>query len=66
LGSWRIKKEMLHDYSESADVEISNDYLRGDNLSEGSNAPPCSDPICRYKTVYLKGCIGSGKTTRAI
>jgi hypothetical protein len=65
-GSWRIKKEMLRDYSQSADVEISNDYLRGDNLSERSNAPPCSDPICRYKTVYLNGCGGSGKTTRAI
>ena len=57
---------MLRDYSESADVEIKNNYLHGDNLSERSNAPPISDPICRYKTVYLNGCGGSGKTTRAI
>ena len=50
-GTWRIKKETLRDYSESADVEIKNNYLHGDNLSERSNAPPISDPICRYKTV---------------
>ena len=65
-GTWRIKKETLRDYSESADVTVEDNYIRGDNLSERSNAPPCSDPICRWKTVYLNGCGGSGKTTRAI
>jgi len=67
-GTWRIKNEIQRDYSKSADVEIKNSYLKNDN-SEGfsmSNAPPISDPVCRYKTVYLNGCGGSGKTTRAI
>ncbi|KAL3887674.1 hypothetical protein ACJMK2_000068 [Sinanodonta woodiana] len=65
-GTWRIKNEIRRDYSPSADVPIADNYLRSDNLSEWSNAPPVSDPICRYKTVYLNGCGGSGKTTRAI
>ncbi|KAL3862178.1 hypothetical protein ACJMK2_008165 [Sinanodonta woodiana] len=65
-GTWRIKNEIRRDYSKSADVPMADNYLRGDNLSEWSNAPPVSDPICRYKTVYLNGCGGSGKTTRAI
>ena len=67
-GTWRIKTEIQRDYSKSADVEIKNNYRKND-ISEGfslSNAPPISDPICRYKTVYLNGCGGSGKTTRAI
>jgi hypothetical protein len=41
-------------------------YNRIEIQSEFSNAPPVSDPVCRYKTVYLNGCGGSGKTTRAI
>jgi len=45
---------------------VEDNYMRGDNLSERSNAPPCSDPIFRWKTVYFNGCGGSGKTTRAI
>lgn len=65
-GTWRIKNEIRRDYSKSADVEIKDGYLRGNNLSELSNAPPISDPVCRYKTVYLNGCGGSGKTTRVI
>ena len=65
-GTWRIKNEIRRDYSKSADVPIKDNYIRGDNLSEWSNAPPISDPICRYKTIYLNGCGGSGKTTRAI
>jgi len=65
-GTWRIKREKLFEYFKSADVTIENNYLRDDNLSEWSNAPPISDPICRYKTIYLKDCGGSGKTTRAI
>ena len=62
-GSWRIKKETPRDYSKSADVAIKNIYLKNDQISELSNAPLISDPICSYKTVYLGR---SGKTTRAI
>ena len=51
-GTWRIKNEIRRDYSPSADVPMADNYLRSDNLSEWSNAPPISDPICRYKTVY--------------
>ncbi|KAL3880323.1 hypothetical protein ACJMK2_032571 [Sinanodonta woodiana] len=65
-GTWRIKNEIRRDYSKSADVPIKDNYYRGDNLSSWSNAPPVSDPICRYTTIYLNGCGGSGKTTRAI
>ena len=66
-GGWRIKKEILHDYSISADAEMFDKYIEIGNSSEfSSNAPSVSDPVTRYKTVYLNGCGGSGKTTRAI
>ena len=60
------QKEMLRDYSESADVTIENNYLKNNQILEPSNAPPISDQISRHKTVYLNGFGGSGKTTRAI
>ncbi|KAL3877909.1 hypothetical protein ACJMK2_035551 [Sinanodonta woodiana] len=65
-GTWRIKREMLHDYCLSADAEILNDYVEYSSEFSPSSLPPVSDPVTRYKIVYLSGCGGSGKTTRAI
>ena len=67
-----LKKEMLHDYSKSADTEMFDKYIDGNCKAISTEefpaliSPPVSDPITRYKTVYLNGCGGSGKTTRAI
>ena len=65
-GSWRVKKEMLHDYCISADTEIVDNYIEDSSNFTVGNAPPVSDPVTRYKTVYLNRCGGKGKTTRAI
>ena len=65
-GEWRIKKETILDYSESADVPIKDIYRKTNRILKSSSAPSIYDPVSRHKTIYLNGPGGSGKTTRAI